>query len=241
MALDTTSPRSRRALLAAAAGAAAATVAGAVVPRAAVEAANNDPLLVGNLTNAATAETQLHVTGTAGNGLVVFAETTTALAAVAGHNPENYGVYGNGHAAGVFGESINGTGVGGSTGDGIGVGGSSYGTIGVEGATNSGTGVFGKSEGTGTGVRAESASGTALSVSGKAHFSRSGRKTILAGHSTVTITLAGTTTGSKVFAVLASNRASRYVRAVVPSTGSFKVYLNATVSSTSTIAWFVLD
>jgi hypothetical protein len=127
--------------------------------------------------------------------------------------------------------------------DGVGVsgeasGGSPHGVGGY--FTSAGTGVIGHSD-IGTGVRAESISGTALSVSGKAHFSRSGRKTISAGHSTVTVALAGTTTGSKVFAVLASNRASRYVRAVVPSSGSFKVYLNATVSSNSTIAWFVLD
>jgi hypothetical protein len=55
------------------------------------------------------------------------------------------------------------------------------------------------------------------------------------------VTLAGTSSASRVFAVLHSNRAGRYVRAVVPTTGSFTIYLNTTVTSATYIAWFVLD
>ena len=160
---------------------------------------------------------------------------------VLGVSTTNIGVYGGSSSnTAVFGESSAGNGVSGRSDDGIGVRGSSSNNIGVYGASLTATGVSGRSQ-AGTGVRAETVSGTALDVQGKAHFSRSGRKTILAGHSTVTVYLGGTTTSSKVFAVLASNRASRYVRAVVPASGSFKVYLNASVGSNSAIAWSVLD
>ena len=48
-------------------------------------------------------------------------------------------------------------------------------------------------------------------------------------------------TNSRVFAVLASNRSGRYVRAVVPAAGKFTIYLNTTVTSTTVVTWFVLD
>ena len=57
MAIDTSSPRSRRALLSAAVGGIAALVAGAVVPHSSAEAANGDPLVLGSATNAASATT----------------------------------------------------------------------------------------------------------------------------------------------------------------------------------------
>jgi hypothetical protein len=49
------------------------------------------------------------------------------------------------------------------------------------------------------------------------------------------------TTGSKIFAVLATSESGRYVRAVVPATGKFTVYLNTTLTSSAVVAWFVLD
>ncbi len=55
------------------------------------------------------------------------------------------------------------------------------------------------------------------------------------------ISLAGVASNSRVFAVLASNRSGRYVRAVVPTTNSFTIYLNTTVTSTTVVTWFVLD
>jgi hypothetical protein len=51
----------------------------------------------------------------------------------------------------------------------------------------------------------------------------------------------GTTASSRIFAVVASNRPGRYVRAVVPTANAFTVYLNATATSDSVVAWFVLD
>ncbi len=102
------------------------------------------------------------------------------------------------------------------------------------------TGVFGYSD-SGTGVYARAATGTALYVNGKAKFSRSGRATIGSGKSSLVVTLAGVTTASLVFAVLYSNRSGRYVRAVAPTTGKFTIYLNAAVTSSTYVSWFVVN
>jgi hypothetical protein len=104
-------------------------------------------------------------------------------------------------------------------------------------------GVVGLGGPTGAGVRAlgDTTTSVALAVSGKVTFSRSGRVTILTGRSSIKVNLAGTTTSSRVFAVLHSNRSGRYVRAVVPTTGSFTIYLNTTVTANTFIAWFVIN
>jgi hypothetical protein len=85
------------------------------------------------------------------------------------------------------------------------------------------------------------ASSPALEVRGKVKFSRSGRTSMASGASSLLVTLAGVSSGSKVFAVLATSESGRYVRAVVPYTGKFRVYLNTTLSSSAVVAWFVLD
>jgi hypothetical protein len=97
----------------------------------------------------------------------------------------------------------------------------------------------------GTGLRTWGGTGNgndiALDVRGKALFSRSGRATISAGQSTKKINLTGVSFSSLVFAVLRSNRSGRYVRAVVPTTGSFTIYLNTTVTSSTYVVWFVVN
>jgi hypothetical protein len=99
--------------------------------------------------------------------------------------------------------------------------------------------------GGGTGLLAWGGNGSgadvALDVRGKAKFSRSGRSTIAAGRSSLKVTRTGVTFSSLVFAVLRSNRSGRYVRAVVPTTGSFTIYLNGTVSSSTYVVWFVVN
>ena len=104
-------------------------------------------------------------------------------------------------------------------------------------------GVVGESASTSAGVLAigQSATDVALEVQGKVKFSRSGRATLGAGKSSIKVTLAGTTTSSRVFAVLHSNRTGRWVQSVVPTTGSFTIYLNGTVTSSTYIAWFVIN
>jgi hypothetical protein len=81
-----------------------------------------------------------------------------------------------------------------------------------------------------------------LRADGKIRFSnRAGRATIGTGKSAVAVTVSGVTSSSRVFAVLNTNRASRYVRAVVPTTNKITIYLNSTVSASTSVAWLVLD
>jgi hypothetical protein len=118
------------------------------------------------------------------------------------------------------------------------------GSVGVRGE-----GFFGMvsagSTGGGTGLRVWGGNGSgndiALDVRGKALFSRSGRATFAAGQSTKKINVTGVTWSSLVFAVLRSNRSGRYVRAVVPTTGSFTIYLNSAVTSSTYVVWFVVN
>jgi hypothetical protein len=234
-------PRSRRALLAAAAGGAAALAASAALPLTAM-AADGDPVLVGT-PNPATATTGIAATGevfglegssTGSAGIVGWSisanpDLATADGAYTGiygwspgspiDAPAGVGVVGQSDDWGVFGN----------------------GTVGVYGL---GTyGVVGESLSTAAGVVASAKSPTdlALDVYGKVRFSRSGRASIASGHSTKVVSLAGVSSGSRVFALIHSNRSGRWVRAVVPTTGSFKIYLNGTVSSTTYVAWFVLN
>jgi len=100
-------------------------------------------------------------------------------------------------------------------------------------------GVLGFAEPGGIGVVATVADSTAraLRVEGKAEFTRSGRTTISAGHSSKAVTLAGCTSSTLVLAVLSTNRSGRYVRAVVPASGKFTIYLNTSVSSSTAVTW----
>jgi hypothetical protein len=252
MATDPAAPRTRRALLAAAAGSAAALAASAALPLTAAAADPND--VVKGQDNASTAETGITQST---NGVVAFRATNqtsgaAALVAAAGDTSDIAsdtsftGAYGwseadslNGFGAGFWGDSPD-TGVVGTGSVGV----LGLGAAGVWGIGGGGPGVIGDSEvSTQPGVlaRGSTASGLALQVSGKVKFNRSGRTLMSSGTSTKTISLAGVTATSKVFAVLATSESGRYVRAVVPDTGKFKVYLNRSLSSSAKIGWFVLD
>jgi hypothetical protein len=106
-------------------------------------------------------------------------------------------------------------------------------------------GVVGAGDVGGVGVRAWGGNGSgsdiALQVYGKVQFSRAGRATIGAGKSGIKVNMVGVSASSRVFAVLHSNRAGRFVRAVVPTTGSFTIYLNTTVTSSTYVAFFVIN
>lgn len=260
MATKTDTLRSRRAILAAAAGGAATLAASAAMPLSAAAAPANMQTESDNATTATTSITDSaadsnafegHATGTgAGFGLEGTALAAAGVFAWSVTDPSTYwdpafdpaftnytGVFGSAPASSVI--TAVGTGVWGDSPD-VGVYGS--GSVGVEGY--GGWGVAGYANGTGgsVGVYAQAdVPSRALFVDGKAHFSRSGRNTIGTGKSSITINLAGTSSGSRVFAVLHSNRAGRYVRAVVPTTGKFTIYLNTTVTSATYVAWFVLD
>jgi hypothetical protein len=122
MAVDTTVPRSRRALLGAAIGAVAATAAQALGRPIPTRAANGDPLYLGQ-SNTATSLTQL--TNLDFNCLVVGAGGS--YAGIRGTSVTGRGVWGSSGGEGVFGE----------------------GGIGVRGLSNTGIGVKGRSDAAG--------------------------------------------------------------------------------------------
>jgi hypothetical protein len=246
-------PRSRRALLAAAAGGAAALAASAALP---LTAAAHDPddvqlgaanasTTATTITNAtadvdafggAAAGTGVGISGTSTGGSGLWGWSISAPPGWEAAFGAYTGVYGWSPASpttdtvgtGVFGDS-----------DDWGVYG--QGTVGVYGYGS--VGVIGESDGPNAGVIAigASSSSPALEVIGKAKFSRSGRTTLAKGKSSLKVTLAGTTTSSHVFAVLGSVQTGRYVRAVVPSSGSFTVYLNSAATANAFIHWFVIN
>lgn len=252
---DNSTPRSRRALLAAAAGGAAALAAQAALPLTAMAADPNDVVL--GSANSTTTQTTITNTadggnalGAGGTGIGYGVEATSTGGAGSfswsvsappwwdqatagpytgafGYSPTHpnpdfvaVGTWGDSPDWGVFGSG------------GVGVYG--YGGIGVIGEST---------EPSLPGIIAygASTSSPALEVQGKVKFNRAGRKTIGAGKSTLVVTMAGVTSTSKVLAVLNSNRSSRYVRAVVPATGKFTIYLNSSVSSSTYVAYFVFD
>ena len=107
-------------------------------------------------------------------------------------------------------------------------------------ATGTGVGVFGDTT-NGTGVIARSTNGTALRVTGKAQFSRSGTVVIPAGAAARTVTLAGVTTASMVLAT-SQQTANVFVRSAVPASGSFTIRLSGVAPAAGLkVAYFVLN
>lgn len=159
----------------------------------------------------------------------------TSLSGVFGHSAAAESDSGT-FAAGVWGDSFD-VGVYGS-GGGVGVrgDGGTYGVLGQGWGGNS-IGVVARANppevaDTGLGVPER-----ALLVQGRAEFTRSGRTYVSAGNAGRTVALAGCTSSTLVFAVISTNRGSRWVRAVVATTGSFKVYLNGSVSKRTYVNW----
>jgi hypothetical protein len=243
MASEPNAPRSRRALLTAAAGGAAAMAATAAMPLTTL-AADGDSIVIGATDNAGTSETTL-TQATDGEVGLRIVNTVAGAAAVIGTVGDQTNIATNTSWTGVYGFSPASTELGvlatGVWGDSEDIGTYGFGSIGVAG--DGAIGVLGRADTGGIGVSARNFDVTqvALQVVGKVTFSRSGRATIGTGKSSVKVTLPGTSTSSRVFAVLHSNRSGRYVRAVVPTTGSFTIYLNTTVTSSTYVAWFVIN
>ena len=142
---------------------------------------------------------------------------------------------------GVRGDSFSGNGF--AAGDGV-LGFSGEGA-GVHGLSNSGTGIFG--EATNTGAKAVVASHsnpaeTALAVTGKAVFSRSGIATIPVGMSSVTVPGVPLTASSLVLATVQTNNGV-YVTAAVPNVpgSSFTIYINRKAPSNTPVGWFIAN
>jgi hypothetical protein len=104
MSLDTTVPRTRRALLGAALGAGVATVASALGRQAPVRAANGDSVLLGRLNDA----TSLTIIRNTSGGHVLEAVSTTGTA-LRGTSDDGDGVFGaaTGGGDGVYGYAVN--------------------------------------------------------------------------------------------------------------------------------------
>ena len=163
------------------------------------------------------------------------------------------GVYGKG-GDGVYGEGTeNGVHAVGGT-FGVFAEGTDYGTFsrgpnyGVFGTTTdtSGTGVWGESN-TGTGVRAKSTGGTALQVTGKAEFSRSGRA-VVAGTSAspksfVVVSGVALTANSLVLVTPQKAVVGVFVIGAVPNVAgsSVKIVLNTPVTLSYPVAWLLVE
>src|SRR5436305_644728 len=79
----------------------------------------------------------------------------------------------------------------------------------------------------GTGVKASSAIGTALSVDGRTQFSRSGSASVPQGSNAKTVKLAGVKSSSLVLVTLQTSITDIYVASAVPAAGKFTVHLNS--------------
>jgi len=199
----------------------------------------------------------LGVNDTGADGDGVHAEAADAGVVGGG----NYGVVGFGGTYGVEGVTGTGTGVYGNT--------AAEGQNGVYGhaSNTSGSGVYGQNDGAGYGVAGRAAGGigtlgdsangigvwassqsaTALKVSGKAQFSRSGVATVAgtaaAPKKSVKVSLP-ITAKSMLTATLQKYVAGVYVVAAVPNVagGYFTIYLNKSVTtSAGPIAWIVTE
>jgi hypothetical protein len=268
MAIDETTPRTRRAILAAALGAVGASIAGALGRPAAVVGANGDELIVGQSNNA-TSQTTLSTT--AATGLSVTDPSPSAVAvsgATGASSGKGYGV--RGRSAGSTGVGAVGHSIGNATGV-LGVSGPEAGTVpaakaktgvygqaqqdvnargvwgkstsgrGVMGEATSGTGVRGEAT-TGTGVVATAASnGTALRVVGKASFNRSGIITVPPGNISASKSIA-VTTSTMVFAMIQEAVPGVWLRAALAHAGNqdVTVYLNKTTTVSTKVAYFLL-
>ena len=82
---------------------------------------------------------------------------------------------------------------------------------------------------------------TALQVSGKVKFSRSGRISIGGTATTKTKTMSGVTTSSYIIATMQTSVSGVYVRAVVPASGSFKIYLSKAAGKTVYVGYLVVN
>jgi hypothetical protein len=255
---DTRSTASRRALLGAALGSAAAVAVTAIAPPG-VTAHDPEDVQKG-VDNPTTAPTSITNSGGTSESPAL------ALAGVSTGN--GTGVHGfSGDSGSTLDAPLPITGVFGSTvgADGVGVTGfgedtEAFTTVGVFGSADNGVigqGVWGvvgvghtglqgltmADDPGAVGVWAEAAETNqyAFRAIGKVKFSRSGRLLLGSGKSSAKVTLAGVTSGTHVLAQLGSYRPGVQIAAVVPTTGSFTVYLSKALTSNAYVHWVVLD
>ena len=139
MAIDSTIPRSRRALLGAGLGAVAASVASAALRPLPVAAAGDDGAIIHVGDTFANAETQTTLANQANDNIVLYVASNSdsghgSGTAVDGHSD---------HGKGVVGDSAHGIGVFGQCGSNVGVWGQSDSSYGVLGSSTSESSVYG--------------------------------------------------------------------------------------------------
>jgi hypothetical protein len=258
--------RSRRAVLAAAAGGAAALAVHALRPSAIEAAATNMQTETDNPTAAptgvsnSTADSDALFGNATGDGAGIKGTSVVGIGVLGtsadtsdpASNTRNAGVVGvagsmdsvtsNLSLTGVYGytdpstvEGLIGAGVWGDSPD---IGTAGTGGVGVFGYGLDGVvGVAATAASVGVLATADDAAARSLRVEGRAEFTRSGRATVKAGNAKKTVSLARCTASTLVLAVLAANRSGRYVRAVVPASGSFTLYLNNSVTKDTPVTW----
>lgn len=174
-------------------------------------------------------------------GVYGYSNTGPGVYAYSGANHAIWGYADGASAFGLFGQAEKERGVGvvgqNLTSDTIGLLGAPK--HGVEGRAPNAIGYVG--------VRASApAAATALSVDGRAQFSRSGKASVPAGKSFVVVTVpGGLSSASLVLATPMINRIGVYVQSAVPNaaTGQVRINLNkiASASASTPIAWIVLS
>jgi hypothetical protein len=182
-----------------------------------------------------------------GNGVEGDASSGSGAGVLGANFGAGYGVHGwSSGGDGVFGTSFGGgNGVTGHAKNSAasGVYGQNDGAgYGVAGRAAGGIGTLGDSA-NGVGVWANSDNATALKVTGKATFSRSGILTVAAGKSSATQTGVALTSTSLVLATLQQARPGVWVSSAVPTVKahSFTVHLSKTVTAKTKVAWFVIN
>jgi hypothetical protein len=178
---------------------------------------------------ALTGSTSTAATNTDETGIYGYADTSYAAAGVWGDSPQGVGVVATGDwGAYAFGLST--ALVGDATAAGVGV----YGFTGDVDipAPPAGIGVY---------ARAASNAQVALQVQGKVKFSRSGRTSIGSTSTSKIVSMSGVTTSSYIIATLQTSVSGVYVRAVVPASGSFRIYLSKAPGKTVYVGYLVIN
>jgi len=265
MVLESAAPRSRRALLAAGLAAGAAVVATAVTRPLPADAANGETVHVGDSLEGTSATV---ISGTSNTAIEGHSGTSTGVfgvsnsnsgvlgqsdsgSGVSGVSTSQVGIWGWNFAANV--PAVVGEAEGGSTGvfGWSGSGGlpavpAKTGVYGLAAQDAASVGVRGESP-DGTGVVATTTTGTALQVTGKAKFNRSGKASVLAGKTYVDVTVTGgLASNSVVHATMQTYRSGVGIAAArknYPTAGKVRIYLTKVASTTAStsIAWLVTE
>lgn len=261
MAIDTTTPRTRRALLAGALGGLAGVAAHAIgkpdIARAGAGAVmlgakNNsaDRTTIENTTDNSTVLLARNSAAVPGNGLV--GESAGGGVGVTGRSATGIGVsgsglrgvVGSGSGFGIQGQSDTGVGVAGASETGAGVHGFSTESEGVAGSSDTGIGVWGFSS-SGTGLRGSTADGYALQTFGRlALQGASGLAIIPAGSKSVSVQPAAVVnTFSFVLVSAMSNPRGRHLWATTkgPTANTITIHLSFVADVPFKVSWLMLE